>query len=258
MASLEICVGDAAGIDAAIVGGADRIELCSALEQGGLTPSIGLIRHAVARGIPTFVLLRPRPGDFIHDAAEAAILCDDIDAAVTAGATGLVIGAALPDGRLDAPLLERLVRHAAEAGDRIGRRIALTLHRVIDLCPDQHAALDIAIALGFDRVLTSGGAPTALEGRTALAALHAHAAGRILILAGSGVDAAAAPALLASGADELHASARRTASQDPRLVAMGFAAATRRVTDAEAVVALRTAIRTVEDGRKKGLSNTNA
>lgn len=250
MAMLEICVGDAAGIDAAIAGGADRIEMCSALEQGGLTPSVGLIRHAVARGIPAFVLLRPRPGDFVHDAAEATILKDDIDAAVAAGATGLVMGAALSDGRLDAPLLERLVHHATEAGDRAGRRVALTLHRVIDLCPDQHAALDIAIALGFDRVLTSGGAQTALAGRAALAALHAHAAGRILILAGSGVDAAAAGPLLASGADELHASARRTAAQDPRLAAMGFAPPTRRVTDAGAVAALRTAMHAARAGEK--------
>ena len=239
---LEICVADAAGLAAAIQGGADRIELCAALEQGGLTPSAGLIAQAAGAAIPVHALLRPRAGDFVHDAAEEAILAADLDHVAAAGLAGIVIGASRPDGTLDTPLLHRLIARAEAASARRSRRLSLTLHRAFDLCPDLDVALDQAIALGFDRILTSGGALTALAGRDRLAALHARAAGRIRLLAGSGVDVATIPILLGGGADEVHASARVPHVTDPRLVAFGFAPPALRRTDTATVAALAAAV----------------
>lgn len=254
---LEICVADATGLADAIAGGADRIELCAALELGGLTPSAGLIAQAATAAIPVHALLRPRAGDFIHDAVEEAILATDLDQAADAGLAGVVIGASRPDGTLDTALLRRLVAQAETAGARRGRRLSLTLHRAFDLCPDLDVALDQAIALGFDRILTSGGARTALAGQERLAALHARAAGRIRILAGSGVDAAAVPILLGGGADEVHASARVARITDPRLAAFGFAPPELRHTDRATVARLAAAVAETPGLREKHLSNTN-
>lgn len=178
---LEVCVDNAEGLQAAIEGGADRIELCSALELGGLTPSLGFMRLAAKASVPVFAMIRPRAGDFVFGSEDVAIMLDDIDMARDAGLAGVVLGANLEDGRLDAPLLARLISRA--------RGLGLTLHRSFDRTgPEFGNALETAIDLGFERILTSGGAPSAIEGVDVLQRLFAQAQGRIIIMPGAGVN----------------------------------------------------------------------
>jgi copper homeostasis protein len=181
MTAVEICLETVQSLRAAQAGGADRVELCASLDVGGLTPSPGMMRFAAELGIPARVLLRPRGGTFIYDADEIAVIERDIAAVRGFGLAGVVIGAAHADGRLDRELLARLIGQC----DGLGR----TLHRAFDLTPDPFEALELAIELGFDRVLTSGQQPTAAAGVPLLARLVAAAAGRIVILAACGIDA---------------------------------------------------------------------
>src|SRR5690242_20346012 len=164
---LEICVSDVASIAEATAGGADRLELCSALELGGLTPSAALIDHAVGIGLPVHALVRPRAGDFLLDDGEAALIVADIGAALARGAAGVVVGALRPDGRLDRDAMARF-RDAA-------RDATIVLHRAIDLTPDPVAAIEEACALGYDKVLSSGSAASAVEGAATLARMVAAA-----------------------------------------------------------------------------------
>ncbi len=207
-ALLEVCVETVAGIGAAVAGGADRIELCAALSVGGLTPSASLIRAAAAAPLPAHLLARPRAGGFAYGAAEQALVAEDIRDAADAGLAGVVIGASTPDYRLDTMVLSQWIAQVRALGAARGVPLSLTLHRAFDLVHDPAAALEQAIALGFDRILTSGCAPRAIDGVATLAALQAQAAGRIVLLAGSGVTPAVVPAILATGIREVHASAR--------------------------------------------------
>lgn len=232
---LEICVDDAAGLAAAISGGADRIELCSALALGGLTPTPGLMALAATSPIPVYAMIRPRAGDFVFSRDDVATMQTDIDAARSAGLSGVVLGATHPDGRLDTAILERLVTRASGLG--------LTLHRAFDLAPDFPAAIDTAIDLGFERILTSGGAPRAIDGRDALRTIIAHAAGRIAIMAGSGVTADNAEIFLALGLTDLHASASRPIETPTgRAADLGYVARGMKRTDVELVAALKRAM----------------
>ena len=231
---LEVCVDTAAGLAQAVAGGADRIELCAALAVGGLTPSAGLIGLAAGCGVPVMAMIRPRAGDFVWSEAEVAMMEAEIAAVRAAGLAGVVLGASLPDGRLDVPVLQRLA--AVAAG------LELVLHRCIDLTPDMGAALEEAVALGFDRILTSGGALTAEAGMARIAALGAQAAGRITVMPGSGVSPANATALKGLGITEIHASCSALTPVTGRVVEMGFAPAVWRQTDASAVQALRKAL----------------
>lgn len=233
---LEVCVEDVAGIDAAVAGGADRIELCAALAVGGLTPPASLIAAAAQAPIPVHLLARPRDGNFTYTAAESALVADDIHAAAQAGLAGVVIGASLADHRLDAAMLAAWIA-VARSGPR---PLSLTLHRAFDLCPDPLAALETAVQLGFDRILTSGCAPKAIAGRDTLAALHAAAGDRLAILAGSGIDAATLPPILETGIREVHASCRSPqGAADTREIAFGFQAGPLLATDPDKVAALR-------------------
>ncbi|MBN14325.1 MAG: copper homeostasis protein CutC [Pelagibacterium sp.] len=232
---LEICVDDAAGLAAAISGGADRIELCSSLALGGLTPTPGLMALAATSPIPVYAMIRPRAGDFVFSRDDVATMETDIDAARSAGLSGVVLGATHPDGRLDTAILERLVTRASDLG--------LTLHRAFDLAPDFPAAIDTAIDLGFERILTSGGAPRAIDGRDALRTIIAHAAGRIAIMAGSGVTADNAEIFLALGLTDLHASASRPIETPTgRAADLGYVAPGMKRTDVELVAALKRAM----------------
>lgn len=230
---LEVCVADPQSLAAAIAGGAERIELCSALELGGLTPLPGLMALARESGIETYALVRPRSGDFVFDAHDEAAMLHDIDAVRAAGLAGVVLGANHSDGRLDDRLLARLLAHASGLGS--------TLHRAIDLVPDFAEATETAIALGFDRILTSGGAPTVLEGLGQLALAHATAAGRIKVMAGSGVRPDNVLEILAAvPVDEVHSSCAGTPGPSADgAVRLGFAARTKRHTDAAVVRAFR-------------------
>lgn len=237
---LEVCVEEAAGVRAAVQGGGDRMELCAGLSVGGLTPSPALIRLAASVPVPTLMLCRPREGDFRYDSEEAALVAADIADAAEAGLEGVVIGATDASGGLDTPLLAQWVAHARRAGDRRGRPVSLTLHRAFDLCPDPAAALEQAVSLGFDRILTSGGSPRAIDGAATLAGLVKQAAGRIIILAGGGVDANSLPTLRAAGVTEFHASCRRpTGDAGEAERRFGFQAGPRLRTDADTVAALK-------------------
>ncbi len=233
---LEVCVDDIAGLDAAQQGGADRIELCSSLGCGGLTPSAGLMAEAARRSLPVIALIRPRSGGFVYSEAEARVMLHDIARAAELGLDGVAIGALTPERQLDLPLLERLIRAAADG------QLQLTLHRAFDLVRDPGAALEAAIALGFQRVLTSGGAPTAAAGAAQLAALVRQSQDRIRILAGSGIRPGNVAALLAAaGVHEVHASCRAPTreAQPDELLAFGFSEASARETSADEVRALR-------------------
>lgn len=237
---LEICTGDPEGVEAAVSGGADRIELCSGLAEGGLTPSVAMIRYSAQR-IPTNVLIRPRAGDFVYTPAELAVMVEDIDEAVKAGASGVVIGVLTPDGRVDTEACRKLLDHA--------QGLENTFHRAFDVVADPGQALEEIISLGFARVLTSGCSQSALEGADMIAKLHRQAAGRIRILAGSGVKPSnAAEILRRSDADEIHASARAmhpSAMTHTGSVSMGSADTpgdSRPATDAPTVAAIIQAI----------------
>ena len=174
---VEICVGDLESALAAEAGGADRVELCDNLAVGGTTPGLGAIAVACGRmKIPVHVIIRPRGGDFIHSEAELAAMRLDIEAAKSLGAEGVVFGLLNPDGTVDRERTAGLVEQA--------RPMSVTFHKAFDQTPDPHEALETLIALGVDRVLTSGCRPSALEGAETLAGLVARAEGRIAILAG--------------------------------------------------------------------------
>lgn len=231
---LEVCVEDAAGLGAALRGGAGRIELCSALALGGLTPSPGLMQAAQNAGRPVMVMIRPRAGDFIWSSEDLRQMRGDIAAARAAGLAGVVLGASRPDGRLDEWLLSTLIAEA-EGMD-------LTLHRCFDLTPDKSAALETAVQLGFSRILTSGGAKTALEGAETLARLMQQAGRRITILPGAGISPSSLPSLAHLPLREVHASCSMAEKAAEAIAAFGFGPAERRVTSESAVRALVSAL----------------
>jgi copper homeostasis protein len=236
--ALEVCVDNVDGLAAALIGGADRIELCSALEIGGLTPSAGLLRVASASPAPVVAMIRPRGGDFCFDDAETQLMLAEIDAVAAAGLQGVVLGASLADGRLDQGTLERLVRRAADQGLRC------TLHRAIDLCPDLAQATSLAIDLGFERILTSGGARSAPDGLAGLQQCFDAATGRIAIMPGAGINAVNVGLLRARlPLTDIHASCSEPLPPAaPQVLAFGFDYGLRRRTSSDKVAALKAAL----------------
>ena len=238
MPLLEICVETPAAIAAACAGGADRIELCAALALGGLTPTPGLVALAVASGLPVMAMIRSIAGDFAYDAATLAVMADDIAHAAAMGVAGVVFGATR-DAALDSDALAFLTAAARRAGERRGRSLATTLHRAIDLCADPLRAVDTAIALGFDNILSSGKAGAAPDGAPVLAAMNTRAAGRCTLIAGAGVTAHNVATLLAAtGVGAIHASCT---TAPPATSVLGFGPTTASP-DAHRVAALRAAI----------------
>ncbi|WP_431220888.1 copper homeostasis protein CutC [Leifsonia xyli] len=211
--AVEIAVQDLAGAEVALAERADRIEVCTALGMGGLTPSAALIRsaveHAEAEGRPGFVhvLVRPRGGGFVYDAAEIALTVADIRYAGSAGAAGVVIGALDEAGTVDGEALSRFV-DAAEG-------MQVTFHRAIDVVPDPVAAIDELAVRGVHRVLSSGGAGRTADGVRTLRALRERAAGRLEVMAAGGVRVEDIPALARAGVDAVHLSARYVVSGPP-------------------------------------------
>lgn len=204
MAILEICAGSVESAVAARDGGAQRIELCAALEVGGVTPSAGLIAEArKVEGLTLNVIIRPRGGDFLYNEYEAACMEQDIHTCKQLGVDGVVIGALTPDGDIDTVLCKRLI--AAANG------MSITFHRAFDMCRDPKKALEELIVMGCDRVLTSGQAATAEAGIPLLKELVQQAGRRIIIMPGCGVNSNNAAAILnATGTTEIHASARKS------------------------------------------------
>lgn len=201
MPLLEIAAASIGSALAAQEGGADRIELCANLREGGTTPSYGTLVEARERlHIPIHVLIRPRGGDFLYDDTEIAVMVRDIAACAQAGADGVVIGALDANGNVDLAVCRRLIEAAGP--------LDITFHRAFDAARDRDAALDAIVALGCRRVLTSGGAPSAPLGTDALARLVRQAAGRVAIMAGGGIHADNVRELVArTGITECHASA---------------------------------------------------
>ncbi|MFG2597413.1 copper homeostasis protein CutC [Streptomyces sp. NPDC048462] len=242
--ALEIAVTSPAGARAARENGADRVELCSALELGGLTPSAALVEAVAAQGLPVQVLVRCRPGDFVHDAQEIALMAAEVRSVIASGAAGVVIGALTADGALDTVAVARL----AEAARGAGRPVDVTLHRAVDQSADPVATAALLAPLGLTRVLTSGGAPAAADGLETIAAMVAAAPG-VQVMAGGGVRLADIPALLSAGVASVHLSAKTRAPRRPggTWVPLGAGGAsaeqdTHFVTDPEVVAGARRAL----------------
>ena len=233
MALLEVCCGNLESVDAAVLGGARRIELCADLEADGLTPPSAWIRDAKARypSLTVHVLIRPRAGDFVYSPVEADVMAGQVEEALDAGADGIVLGALTPEGDVDLPLTERLVAlvdsynlaaellqsdrcHAANDSHFFpdpARRVSITFHRAFDRCRRPYEALEQIIGQGCDRILTSGQEQSALEGCALLGELRRRARGRIGILPGGGVTPGNAARILErTGCTEIHASASVT------------------------------------------------
>ena len=176
----EICVDSVSGVRAAKAAGANRVELCANLLEGGTTPSRGLMRAArKIAGIGLNVMIRPRGGDFLFDEDEFAIMEIDIEAARAEGADAVVIGLLQADGAIDVQRTRRLMT--------LARPMKVTFHRAFDMTPDPFAALETLIDLGVERVLTSGQEANVLEGLPLITELVAKAGNRIIVMPGGGI-----------------------------------------------------------------------
>ncbi|MGC5397311.1 copper homeostasis protein CutC [Streptomyces sp. DT20] len=242
--ALEIAVTSAAGARAARENGADRVELCTALELGGLTPSAALVEAVAAEGLPVQVLVRCRAGDFVHDAEEIALMAAEVRSVIASGAAGVVIGALTADGALDTVAVARL----AEAARTSGRPVEVTLHRAVDQSADPVATAALLPSLGMTRVLTSGGAPAAADGLAVIGAMVAAAPG-VQVMAGGGLRLADIPALASAGVAAVHLSAKTRAPRRPggSWIPLGAGGAsaeqdTHFVTDPEVVAQARRAL----------------
>lgn len=179
--TLEVCADSVESVLAAESGGATRIELCRNLVIGGTTPDSGLVKEIRKHSdIRIHILMRPRYGDFLYSDYEFEIMKDEIAMFRELGVQGVVIGMLRPDGHLD---IERMRKLKEAAGD-----MSVTLHRAFDLCADPIEAMEQAIEMGIDTILTSGQKESCVEGAELLAKLHERSAGRIVIQAGAGVD----------------------------------------------------------------------
>lgn len=201
---LEICANSATSAIAAQEGGAARVELCENLAEGGTTPSYGQIILARKHlHIKLYVLIRPRRGDFLYTDLEFEVMQADIRTCIEAGCDGVVIGMLKADGSVDKERCTELVRLARQWG------LGVTFHRAFDMCADQFQALEDIIEIGCERILTSGGKSTAMEGATVIAHLIEKAAGRIAIMPGSGItENNVADLVHFTGVTEVHSSAR--------------------------------------------------
>ena len=201
---LEVAANSVASAVAAQEGGAGRVELCTALELGGLTPSHAQIALARERlRIPLYVLVRPRAGDFVYDDDECTTMLRDIEACAAMGCDGVVLGVLDADGNVDRHRCAELMTAATGLG--------VTFHRAIDVSRDPLQSLEEVIALGCERVLSSGAQPGALQGADLLREMVLRAAQRISVMPGAGIDAGNIAALRTrTGAHEFHASAKRS------------------------------------------------
>jgi len=234
---LEIAVQDAVGARRAVAAGADRVELCQALSAtGGLTPSAGTVDSvlaAVGSAERLTVLVRPRPGGYVYDTEEIALVSADIRDIVRRGAGSVIVGALTADGSVDAEAMRRWRDAAGEAD--------MAFHRAIDTLDDPASVVDHLAGLGVRRILTSGGAVRSIDGIDAIAAMVRASAGRVQIMPGGGVRVQDISQLVASGVDAVHLSARR-ASGDTAPSGPGGGSAGYDATDSDLVAAARAAL----------------
>jgi copper homeostasis protein len=199
---LEIAANSVASALAAQEGGAGRVELCTALELGGLTPSHAQIALARERlRIPLYVLIRPRAGDFLYGELECETMLRDVETCASLGCDGVVLGVLDAEGRVDTARCRPLIAAAGKLG--------VTFHRAFDLSRDPAQALDEIVALGCERILTSGMQGSAADGSALIRELVEQAGDRIVVMPGAGITAQNIAALAtATGAHEFHASAK--------------------------------------------------
>ena len=240
---LEICVDSASGLSAAAENGADRIELCAALSEGGLTPSIGMMELAKLASIPVRAMIRPRGGNFTYGTAELNVMRRDIEQAASCHLEGVVLGCNRESGELDETALATLVEHARALG------LKVTLHRGFDLVPDPMRALSIAAALRIETILTSGLQATAAKGAAVIAELvRAARSGdsgfAIEIMAGAGVTPSSVARLVRqTGVAFVHSSSSRLRSKtNGSGDRLGLYATAPRETDPVLIAQLRRAI----------------
>ncbi|CAK1707630.1 copper homeostasis protein CutC [Vibrio crassostreae] len=182
---IEVCIDNLESLHNALAGGANRIELCSSLALGGLTPSFGMMKQAARiSSVPVYAMIRPRQGDFIFDDDDMLSMLEDIEACASAGLDGVVLGVLAPNGSIDIPKMQQLADKARSL------KLGITFHRAIDQSSDFQTALEQVIELGCERILTSGLAVNAEQGIDVLTAMVKQADGRIDIMAGAGVNAA--------------------------------------------------------------------
>lgn len=201
---VEVCVDSVASAIAAERGGAARVELCSSLIEGGITPGFGLIEvMRAAVSLPIHVMIRPRGGDFCYENDEFEIMRRDIAVAKQLGANGVVLGILDVHGNVD-------VARARQLAD-LAHPLSVTFHRAFDMSADLFRALDDVCAAGIDRLLTSGGEATSLQGQETIAQLVRKSEGRVVVMPGSGIKPESAPGLVArTGVKEIHVGLRST------------------------------------------------
>lgn len=199
MALLEICCYSLDSAVSAARAGADRIELCSALKEGGLTSSLGVLKQARSQvAIPVHPIVRPRGGDFCYSNTEFGIMLDDLDMMREMGYPGAVIGLLDENGQVDRVRMQEVMRKA--------KGMAITFHRAFDMCADPLLAFDQLADLGVTRILTSGQQQSAEKGISLITELMAHS-GTPIIMAGAGVRLSNLGVFIAAGVKELHSSA---------------------------------------------------
>ncbi|MDV6252794.1 copper homeostasis protein CutC [Vibrio sp. EA2] len=212
---LEVCIDNIESLHHAILGGATRIELCSSLALGGLTPSYGFMQQAAKLAtIPVYTMIRPRQGDFLYNQQEIEMMRSDIEAAYQAGLEGVVLGVLTQDGDVHIPYATALCEFAQALG------LGITFHRAFDQCRNAEQALEDVISLGCERLLTSGLAPSAPIGSDVIKSLVEQAHGRIHIMAGAGINAENVRALVEkTQVQEVHLSGKSTRPSDMSFIA---------------------------------------